>query len=122
MAEGAKEAYEPPQIAARIVLLTGAGLFAIVLASFALIAGSFRVATGHFPWPAEPMPASTPPPAPTLQIRPGDDLLALRQSEDERLGAKAALPIDRAMAAIARRGRAAFDPLVPARDPRPGQP
>ena len=114
--------YEPPRIAGKAVLWTGAGLFALLAASLATIGLSFRMATGHFPLSVSPRQPAKPVVAPALQVHPAEDLEALRRSEDRRLGPDAALAIDKAMAAIAHRGRAAFDPLVPPRDPNPGSP
>jgi hypothetical protein len=105
--------HEAPGVATRSILLIGAGLMATLLVSLGAIALAFLWRQGHLPLGAAPPRAAASFPAPRLQVAPGAELAAVRAAEDAKLGPEAAMPIEAAMRAIARRGAAAYAPLTP---------
>jgi len=109
---GGAPGHETRDVALRPVLYGGIGLIAITAFFFALIWGLFvffkdrAPATSGVTYPLAAEHARTQPPAPRLQSRPRDDLLALHAWEDGVLGSYAwvdrgegiaRVPIDRAM-------------------------
>lgn len=108
--------YEPRDANPRSVVKFGVGLFVTLVVVLVLAARLFHffAATQSLGPPASPF-ANTRvlPPAPRLQVEPGQDLRQLRQSEDEKLGSygwvdrKAGIvriPVDRAMQLLLQRG------------------
>ncbi|MBV9220414.1 MAG: hypothetical protein JO366_01890 [Methylobacteriaceae bacterium] len=109
---GSPAGHESAAVATSLIVLIGAALLGLVLVGLLLIAVAYRWREGRLPY-ANPAPPATTFPEPRLQLRPFDDLARLRREEDAKLGPKAAIPIERAMQAIARRGQDAYAPLVP---------
>ncbi|MEZ5786447.1 MAG: hypothetical protein R3D62_08230 [Xanthobacteraceae bacterium] len=108
-------AHETPQVRARAVLLTVAGLFL-------LVAGSLAGLYFYFGWVVHGSthPPASAFPAPQLQTDPGADLRRLEAAQRARLSDYAwidrsrgiiRVPIERAMALIAARGKDAYAPL-----------
>jgi len=113
VASPAASRHEAPGVATRSLILIGLGLLVTVLVSLAIVALAFLWRQGHLPIGARPPQAPALFPEPRLQVHPGAELAAVRAAENAKLGPKAALPIEAAMQAIARRGAAAYAPLLP---------
>ena len=105
---------EPIGVSIRQVVLLGAGMFALVALALGGVAGLFALRappmeTGQSM--GSPVRGPAPVAGPQLQVVPKEDLNRLRQAESERLGPKAAIPIERAMDLVSERHGQAFDPL-----------
>ena len=111
--------HEAAAVATGSIFLVGAALLGLVVIALLLIAASYRWREGSLPNAVPALPATQSFPEPRLQLRPFDDLARLRLEEDAKLGPRAALPIERAMQAIARRGQEAYAPLVSPEPPLP---
>lgn len=111
--------HEAPAISTCPVVITMAALFGLVALSLIAAAMLLRAYLGHI----APSPLPAPDFAePRLQISKTADLVQLKQREQIRLHEGAAMPIERAMDAIAQRGPDAFSPLVPSDKPIGGGP
>lgn len=108
-AETTPERHEGPGFSMRGATLAMVALFALVPVGLGVVALMLYTFMGRIALSPPPAPAF---PAPTLQFVPTADLAQLRQREQARLHERAAIPIERAMDAIARRGGSAFEPLV----------
>jgi len=104
-------AYERPGFATGAVSAGLGLLLVLVPLGLAAVALLMKLSLGALSLPDAPAPAL---PQPRLQLAPAGDLAVMRRREAERLHAGAVVPIEQAMGLIARRGSAAFDPLVAA--------
>ena len=105
---------ENPGVGTRAVVTAIAVLFSLVLISMATVAALLDLSTAHI---ADPQLSNPNFPTPELQIAPSTDLATMRQRDHERLHEAAAIPIERAMEVIARRGTDAYAPLAPTAEP-----
>lgn len=115
-----ERSYETRDVAVRSVLLVGAAILGLTVVAFGgmwWLLGTLERAQARQSPPANPLAGSygpTEPPAPRLQVRPLDDLLALRAEEQQYLSTYgwvdreqgiARIPIERAMELLAERSR-----------------
>lgn len=110
MSESASPArHEAPGMGTRGVVMAVAALFSLVVIAMVAVAVLLELSMGDVSDPPALVPQF---PAPQLQIDPQSELADVERRAHARLHEGAAMPINRAMDIIAKRGPNAYAPLV----------